>query len=202
MDFTIWAGVGLAAAVLIPLAMYLLPARTKIVLDTPTSTARAEMRLLWGLGPPIIARALPKQGNGSPLAFFNDAVRIGHALMTPRIADEAIAVVRELYAHEPRVAQMRFGLNLGDPSKNLVVQTAAQAALAAVPAALRQRIEIYKCDAPGAELHGQFELDASPAKLNGIYGQFKSSRAVREFRKRLSKKSKPEKKGPSQVRVG
>ena len=190
MDFAVWAGVGAAAALLIPLAMYLLPARTKIVVDTPTSTARAEMRLLWGLGPPIIARALPKQGNGSPLAFFNDAVRIAHALMTPRIADEAVAVVRELYEHEPRVAQVRFGLNLGDPSKNLVVQTGTQAALALLPAALRQRVEIYKCDAPGAELHGQFELDASPAKLNSIYGRFRSSRAVREFRRRLTKKAK------------
>ncbi len=201
MDFTIWAIVGAGVAVLIPLAFYFLPARSKIVIDTPTSTARAEMRLLWGLGPSVISRALPKHGNGNPLAMFNDPVRIGHALMTPGIADAAYAAVRSLYDLKPRVAQLTLGVNLGDPAKNLVVQTGVQAALAAAPAALRERVIVQKCEAAGAEFAAQFDLDVSPARLNGIYSRFKASRAAREFRRRLKRKPKPDKNSPGEVRV-
>jgi hypothetical protein len=201
MDFAIWLGVGAATALLIPVALYFLPAKTQIFVDTPTSTARAEMRLLWGFGPSVIARALPKQGNGNPLTLFSDGVRIGHALMTPGIADAAFSAIRSLYDLKARVAQVTLGVNLADPSKNLVVQTAAQAAIAAAPAALRERVTIRKSDGVGAELSGQFDLDASPAQLNAIYTRFRTSRAAREFRRRLKRKLKADKKGPSEVRV-
>ncbi|MGQ0531269.1 MAG: hypothetical protein ACT4OF_01085 [Caulobacteraceae bacterium] len=201
MDFMTWAIVGAAAAILIPLACYFLPANTTIVIDTPTSTARAEMRLFWGLGPAIIARALPKRDNGTPLARFDDAARIGHALMTPSIADAAYAAIKDLYDLKPRVVRLQLGVNLGDNAQNVVVQTAVQAALAAAPASLRERAAIAKREAPGAELSAQFELDASPARLSAIYARFRGSRAVQEFRRRLNRKQKPGKKGAREVRV-
>jgi hypothetical protein len=187
--------------VVIPLALYFLPANTKIVIDTPTSTARAEMRLLWGLGPAVIKRALPKKANGSPFAPFNDAVRIGHAMMTPGIADAAYTAIKGLYDLKPRVAQLTLGVNLGDNAQNLVVQTAAQAAMAAAPAALRGRVAIAKSEAPGVELSASFDLDASPAQLSAIYALFRQSRAAQEFRRRLNRKQKPGKKGAREVRV-
>jgi hypothetical protein len=201
MDFMIWMIAGAAAAILIPLACYFLPARTKIIVDTPTSTARAEMRLLWGLGPVSIARALPKQEHGSPLALFNNVARIGHALMTPGIADAAYAVVRDLYALKPRVVRLALGVNLGDNAQNLVVQTAVQAALAAAPVALRERVTVSRIEAPGAELSGDIELSASPAQLSAIWGRFRRTRAAQEFRRRLTKKQKSGKKNAREVRV-
>lgn len=201
MDLTTWAIAGVAAAILLPLACYVLPARTKIIVDTPTSTARAEMRLLWGLGPVSIARALPKQENGSPLAVFNDVGRIAHALMTPGIADAAYGGLRSLYELKPRVMRVAVGVNLGDNAQNLVVQTAVQAALAAAPAALRERVSVSKSEAPGAELSCDIELNASPAQLSAIWGRFRRSRAVQEFRRRLTKKQKHGKKNAREVRV-
>lgn len=200
-DFMTWAIAGGAAVVLIPLAMYFLPAQTKIFIDTPTSTARAEMRLLWGMGPVVIARALPKNVQGNPLAFFNDVVRIGNALMTPGITDAAYWAVKSLYDLKPRTVRLTLSLDLGNASQNLVVQTGAQAALAVAPAALRERIVIQKATAPGAELSGDFELSVSPAQLNSIYSRFKNSRAAQEFRRRLKRKPKPEKKPTREVRV-
>jgi hypothetical protein len=201
MDWTVWAFAGGAAAVLIPLALYYLPAHTKIVIDTPTSTARAEMRLLWGLGPPIIARALPKRAHGNPLAAFNDAARIGHALMTPGIADAAYVALKSLSDLNARAVRVDLLLNFGDPSKDRVVQTAIQAALAVAPARLRESVAIAKSEAPGAELGAQIELNASPARLSSIYARFKNSRPAQEFRRRLTRRRKPGKKGASEVRV-
>lgn len=201
MDFMIWMIAGAAAAILIPLACYFLPAQTKIIIDTPTSTARAEMRLLWGLGPVSIARALPRRDHGAPLAFFNDAVRIGHALMTPGIADAAYAGIKHIYQLKPRVVELKLGVNLGDNAQNLVVQTAVQAALAAAPAALRQHVIVERIEAPGAELSGEIKVTASPAQLSAIWNRFKVSRAAKEFRRRLNKKQKPGKKDAREVRV-
>lgn len=201
MDFMVWAIAGGAAVVLIPIAFYFAPAHTTIIVDTPTSTARAEMRLLWGMGPVIIARALPSKGNGSPLAVFNDPLRIGHALMTPGIADAAGTAVRSLYALRPRVAQLRLAINLNDTAQSRVVETAVHAALALAPASLRERIVVSRGEAPGAELGAEFALSASPAQLNLIYRRFKNSRAAQEFRRRLKKKSRPDKKGARQVQV-
>lgn len=201
MDFTIWMIAGAAAAILIPLACYFLPAQTKIIIDTPTSTARAEMRLLYGLGPVSISRALPKREHGSPLALFNDATRIGHALMTPGIADAAYAGIKSLYHLKPRVVQLTLGLNLGDTARDRVVQTAVHAALAAAPAALREHVVVTRTEAPGAELSGEIKVSASPAQLSAIWGRFRGSRAAQEFRRRLTKKQKPGKKGAREVRV-
>jgi len=200
-DFTIWMIAGAAAAVLIPLACYFMPAQTKIIIDTPTSTARAEMRLLWGLGPVSIARALPKREHGSPLAVFNDSVRIGHALMTPGIADAAYAAIHSLNNLKPRLVQLTLGVNLGDAARDRVVQTAVQAALAAAPAALRERVTVVRTEAPGAELSGEIKLSASPAQLSAIWGRFRGSRAAQEFRRRLTKKQKQGKKNAREVRV-
>lgn len=200
-DFAIWMIAGAAAAILIPLACYVLPAQTKIIIDTPTSTARAEMRLLWGLGPVSIARALPKGDHGAPLAIFNDAIRIGHALMTPGIADAAYAALRSLYDLKPRVVQVTIGVNLGDNAQNVVVQTAVQAALASAPAALREQVTIKRNEAPGAELSGEIKVNASPARLAAIWNRLRGSRAAQEFRRRLIKKRKTGKKDAREVRV-
>jgi hypothetical protein len=196
MDFTVWAIAGGVAAVLIPLGCYFLPANTKIVIDTPTSTARVEMRLLWGMGPAMIARALPKKSHGSPMTLFNDAKRIGHALMTPGIADAAYGALKSIYDLKPRVAKLELRMNLGDSGQTRVVQTAAQAALAIAPVALRQHVTISQSEAPGAEISGEFEVNASPAQLSAIYNRLKGARAVQEFRRRLNRKSKPGKKTP------
>ena len=73
--------------------------------------------------------------------------------------------------------------------------------LTAAPAAFRQNVIISHLETPGAELSAQFEVMASPAKLNGIYQRLKSARATQEFRRRLTKKSKPDKRLPEvQVR--
>lgn len=200
-DFAIWMIAGAAAAILIPLACYVLPAQIKIIVDTPTSTARAEMRLLWGLGPVSIARALPKGDHGTPLAIFNDAERIGHALMTPGLADAAYAGLRSIYELKPRVVELTLGMNLSDSAQNRVVQTAVQAAFAAAPAALREKVVIVASEAPGAELSGEIKVSASPARLSSIWSRFRGSRAAQEFRRRLTKKQKSGKKGGREVRV-
>ena len=199
-DIYVWIAAA-AVAVLIPAAIYFLPAKTRIVIDTPTSTARAEMRPLWGLGAAMITRALPKASHGSPLASFNDVKRIGHALMTPGIAEAAYAAVKSLYDLKPKVAKLDLRLNLGDGAQTRVIQTAAQAALAIAPAALRQNMTVSQAEAPGAEISGEFELHASPAQLSAIYGRLKGARAVQEFRRRLNKKTKGGKKPPADVQV-
>lgn len=200
MDLLVWAP-AVAAAVLIPLAIYFLPAKTRIIIDTPTSTARAEVRPLWGLGAALITRALPKKLHGSPLPSFGDAQRVGHALITPGIIDVAYSAAKSLADLKPRVAKLELRLNLADTSRTRVVQTAVQAVLAVAPAALRQHVTVSQSEEPGAQLSGEFELHASPAQLNAIYGRLKSSRATQEFRRRLNKKTKPDKRVPEvQVR--
>jgi hypothetical protein len=199
-DIYVWIAAA-AVAVLIPAAIYFLPAKTRIVIDTPTSTARAEMRPLWGLGAALITRILPKSAHGSPLASFNDVKRIGHALMTPGIAEAAYAAVKSIYDLKPKVVKLDLRLNLGDGAQTRVVQTAAQAALAVAPVALRQSITVTQAESPGAEVSGEFDVNASPAQLSAIYNRLRSARAVQEFRRRLNKKSKGGKKPPADVQV-
>lgn len=195
MDWLVWIP-AVAAAILIPLGIYFLPAKTRILIDTPTSTARAEVRPLWGLGAALITRALPKKNHGAPLTSFQDLRRISHALMTPGIADAVYATLKSLFDLKPRVAKFDLRMNLADTSHTRVVQTAVQAVLAIAPAALRQSVSVSQSEALGAEISAEFELMASPAQLNSIYGKLKSSRAAREFRRRLNRKLKPDKRLP------
>lgn len=201
MDWMMWAALAGAGAVLIGVALWMAPARTTIVIDTAASTARADLKLLWGLGPSLTSRALPKASVGNPLALFNDARRIGYALMTPGIADATYVALRRLFALKPKVGRFDLALNLLDSAQNLVVQTAGQAALASAPAAIRENVGLSKCDAPGAEVTAKFEVSASPMQLAAIYGQFRNSRPAREFRRRLKRKPKTEKKPPREVRT-
>ena len=46
-----------------------------------------------------------------------------------------------------------------------------------------------------------FELYASPMQINSIWNDLKNSRSAREFRKRLKRKPKPQKKAPKEVRA-
>ena len=198
-DLIVWALALSGALIGIIAALMCAPAKTSILIDTAGSTARAEMRVLWGLGPLFTARALPREAAGNPLGLFNDPVRIGHALMTPGIADAAFEAVRRLYALKPAVTRIDVGVNLADTAQNTVVQTAAQAALAAAPAALRERVRVQKCEAPGAEMSAGFELYAAPVELLSIWREFKNSRSAREFRRRLKRKPKPQKRAPREV---
>jgi hypothetical protein len=159
------------------------------------------MRLLWGLGPKFTGRALPREKAGTPLALFNDPVRIGYALMTPGIAEAAYGAVRRIYELQPSLTRVDVGANLSDTAQNTVVQTAVHAALAAAPAALRERVRLYRCDAPGAEIAMSFELYASPLQINSIWNDFRNSRSAREFRKRMKRKPKPQRKAPKEVRA-
>jgi hypothetical protein len=182
-------------------ALYFAPARTTVAIDTAASAAQAEMRLLWGLGPLVRAHALPKAELGKPLAAFHDTARIGHALMTPGIADVSYRALRKLVGLKPRLASLQISLNLADPAQNLVVQTAAQAAMAAAPASMRDTVTISKGETPGAELVGRFDVTASPAKLASIYAELKRSEPAREFRRRLKRKPKAVKRPPSEIRT-
>ncbi len=195
MDYLVWTP-AVAAAVLIPLGIYFLPARTRIVIDTPTSTARAEMRPLWGIGAAMITRALPKKTHGAPLASFQDVRRIGHALMTPGIADAVYAAMKSLYELKPRIGKFDLRMNLADTSHTRVVQTAVQAVLAIAPASIRQGVTVSQSENIGAEISSEFELMASPAQLNAIYGKLKGARAAQEFRRRLNRKLKPDRRLP------
>lgn len=181
------------------IAFFFAPAHTNIIVDTSGSTARADLKTMWGMGPNISVRALPRSGAGSPLATFNDPVRIGHALMTPGLADAMYEAIRRLFQFKPKVAQVELRMNLADPAQTRVVETGVHAPLAAAPAAIRQAVAISKCEAPGAEFAARFELYASPMQLNGIYSDLKRSRAVREFQRRLKRKIKPSKKAPKEV---
>lgn len=196
-----WALGAVAALIGILAAMLWMPAKTSILFDTAGSTARAEMRLLGGMGPAYTWRALPKEGGGTPLARFHDPARIGYAMMTPGIAEAAFDAVRRVYDLDPAVSRVDVGFNLADTSQNMVVQTAVQAAIAGAPAALRERVRLYKCEALGAELSAAFEVFASPMTLNGIWNEFKNSGSAREFRKRLKRKPKAQKKAPKEVRA-
>lgn len=198
----VWGAVAVGVIVVLLLALRFAPARTNIIVDTAASTARADMTLLWGLGPTLVTRALPKGEAGGPLAMFNDPQRIGNALMTPGIADAAIGAYQRLYQLKPQRSRFELGLNLGDSAQNLVVQTSVEAVLASAPHALRQTVTIQKCGAPGAELAVRVELSAAPATLDRIYSDFRRSRAVREFRRRLKQRVKPKSsKAPREVRA-
>src|SRR5690606_12066709 len=105
----------------------------------------ADIKLLWGLGPRLIARALPRESAGAPLAVFNDAARIGHALMTPGLADVSLDAIVRLFALKPRVAKVELAVNTGDYAKDLVIQTAVQAAVALAPAVVREKVAFSKC---------------------------------------------------------
>jgi hypothetical protein len=203
VDVTILAA--LAGAVVLVLAivgaLFYAPARTSILIDTRGAIARADMKLLWGVGPAWTLRALPKELAGNPLAAFYDPARVGYALMTPGIADTTYAALRRLFAHNPSHARFDLGVNLADAAQARVVETAIQAVLASAPANVRQAIAITKCETPGAELVSRFDLNISPTALNGIYGRFKKSRAVKEFHKRLKRKPKANRKAPREVRA-
>ncbi|MEQ1489399.1 MAG: hypothetical protein ABL932_02505 [Terricaulis sp.] len=199
-DLYVWIAAGVLA-VLIPAAIYFLPAKARILIDTPTSTARAEVRPLWGFGAALITRALPKKTHGAPLPSFSDVGRVGHALITPGIVEVAYTAAKTLLDMKPKVAKIELRLNLADTARTRVVQTAVQAVLAAAPAAFRQSVVVSQLETPGAELSAQFEVMASPAKLSGIYSRLRNARATQEFRRRLTKKSKPDKRLPDvQVR--
>lgn len=188
-------------ALLVWAALYLLPARTTITIDTAASAGQAEMKTLWGLGPTLYLRALPKANHGNPLEVFHDATRIGNALTTPGIADVSYRALHRLYLLKPRAARLELGLNLVDAAQERVVQTAVQAPLAAAPASMRETISVTKCSTPGADLVGRYELFASPMALAAIYGEFKRTEPVREFRRRLKRKAKPSKKAPGEIRT-
>lgn len=190
--------VGVAALLL---SLFLAPAKTTILIDTPTSTARADMRLLWGIGPSIMKRYLPRRSTGTPLATFHDAARMGYALLTPGLADVTIGAVRRVFALKPRVAHVALGVNTGDYAKDLVVQTAVQAALTISPAAVRDAVTFSKCETPGAEIDAKFELYASPLQISSIWDQLRSSKPVREFTRRLRRKPKPVKKPVREVQA-
>jgi hypothetical protein len=200
-NLIVWALAFVGGVAGVFLVLMAAPAKTSILVDTAGSTARAEMRTLWGLGPKLTARALPRDAGGTPLALFNDPVRIGHALMTPGIADAVFDAVRRLYELKPHVSRITVGVNLADTAQNTVVQTAVQAAVATAPAALRERVQVQRCEAPGAELAAGFDLYGSPMQLNAIWKDLKNSRSVREFRKRLKRKPKAQKKAPKEVRA-
>jgi hypothetical protein len=200
-EIVAWALAAGGVLVVVFAALLYAPAKTSILVDTAGSTARAEMRTLWGLGPKLTGRALPREAGGNPLALFNDPVRIGYALMTPGIAEAAFDAVRRIYELKPSVTRISVGVNLADTAQNTVVQTAVHAAIASAQAALRERVQVHKCEAPGAEVAAGFELYASPMQINAIWNDLKNSRSVREFRKRLKRKYKPQKKAPKEVRA-
>lgn len=197
----IWIAAALGALIVLALALYWAPARVTILVDTPTSTARTDLKLLWGLGPKYTARALPRTQSGSPLAVFNDALRIGHALMTPGLADVAVVAISQLFENKLRSANFSLAVNTGDNAKDLVIQTAAQAAITMAPAKIGQSFTFAKAAVPGAELSAKFELMASPSRLQSIWSRLKSSKPAREFSRRLRRKPKPEKKPVREVRA-
>lgn len=201
MDLLFWAAMAAGGALLLAAAMHYLPARARIVIDTQTSTARIEMRPLWGLLPTTYARSLPQRGVSEPLAVFNDVDRIGPALMTPGLSEAAFEALNSLHALGMREGQVRLGLNLADAAQNRVVQTAAEGVLALAPAQLRACVQIGACEAPGAEVSVQAAVTASPARVLAIRDRFRTSRAGREFQKRLKRKPKPQKRPVREVRT-
>ena len=203
MDWIYWAaGAGVLALVLgFVAALHFAPARTTIVVDTLGSTARADMKTLWGVGPAWALRALPKEIAGNPMPAFADPARVGYALMTPGIADITYVTLQRLLALNPASAQFKLAFLLPDASQSRVVQTAVQGVLAAAPAPMRQAVTIVQSDTLGAEVTARFELSVAPAKLKSIYSGFANSKAVREFKKRLKRKPKVSKKAPREVQA-
>lgn len=198
---TYWVAGGVVAALAAWLAALNAPAKTTILIDTPTSTARADLRLLWGIGPTLTRRAWPRLKPGEPITMLNDAIRVGNAFLTPGIADVAAAAVQRVFELKPRVAQVSVAVNTGDYAKDLVVQTAVQAALTMTPASVRQAVTFSKCAASGAEITAKFELYASPMQLSSIWNKLRQSRPAREFVRRLMRKPKPVKKPVREVRA-
>jgi hypothetical protein len=201
MDIWIWAGAACAVLLLGGLAFVFAPARTTILVDTATSTARVEQKLLWGAGPLTYKRILPQSEQGVPMAVFYDPSHIGAALMTPGLADATYRAVQGLFAFKPGLARFELLMNLPDPAQTRVIDTAAHAAMAVAPVALRDSVVIGKCETPGAELHAKFELMATPGQINTIYNTLKESRSGREFAKRLKRKPKPQKRPVREVRA-
>jgi hypothetical protein len=187
----IWLIATVAVLVIAAATLMLAPARSTILIDTATSTARIEQKLLWGAGPMTYKRILPQSEQGVPMAVFYEPSHIGAALMTPGLADATYRAVHQLFALKPSVARFELLMNLPDPSQTRVINTAAHAATAVAPAAIRDAIVIGTCETSGAELHAKFELMATRGQLNAIYNNLKESRSGREFRKRLKKKPKP-----------
>ena len=202
MDIWIWAGVAVGLVAIVGVALMLFaPARAIILIDTATSTARIEQKLLWGFGPLTYKRILPADVQGIAMPVFHDPERIGLALMTPGLADATFRSIRDLFALKPTVARFELLLNLPDPSQTRVIETGAHAAMAVAPVAIRDAIVIGKCETPGAEVHAKFELTATPGQINAIYNALKESRPGHEFRKRLKRKPKPVRRPVREVRA-
>jgi len=204
VDWMIWAAAGGGALALIAAifaALNFAPARTTILVDTQGSTARADMKTLWGVGPAWALRALPKEIAGNPMPAFSDPARIGYALMTPGIAEITYATLQRLLALKPATAQFKLAFNLPDAAQTRVVQTAVQAVLAAAPAPMRQAVSVSTSESLGAEVSVRFELNVAPATLKSIYARFNTTKAVREFKKRLKRKPKASKRAPREVQA-
>jgi hypothetical protein len=201
MDIWIWAAVAVGLLLIAGLTLLLAPARSTILIDTATSTARVEQKLLWGFGPLTYKRILPQSEQGVPMAVFYEPSHIGAALMTPGLADATYRAVQGLFALKPSLARFELLMNLPDPAQTRVIDTAAHAAMAVAPVAVRDSVVIGKCETPGAELHAKFELMATPGQINAIYNNLKESRSGREFRKRLKRKPKPVRRPVREVRA-
>jgi hypothetical protein len=188
----LWVALAPVAAVLaVVLLGYVTPARVRVLVDTISQTARTKAQLFWGVGPIFTFETRPSSDAGHFLADFHDVTRAANALMTPGIADETVRAVQRIIALNPKIAHVSLIYSLGDSSKDLVVRTAVQAALAVAPERVRSSFELSKREQPGADFAAKFEFFASPMRMLSIYGKFRNARAVREFRKRLSRDLKP-----------
>ncbi|HRK65700.1 MAG TPA: hypothetical protein PLN53_14995, partial [Terricaulis sp.] len=75
------------------------------------------------------------------------------------------------------------------------------AVLAAAPAPMRQAVSVSTSESLGAEVSVRFELNVAPATLKSIYARFNTTKAVREFKKRLKRKPKASKRAPREVQA-
>lgn len=198
-DTVLWVAYGAGGVVFLFILAWIVPARLSVMIDSTTAVAQTELRLFWGLGPKLSYQATREKERPDLVQMFADAPRIGNALMTPGIVDVTLNAVKQIFQLKPRVANLALSVNLGDSSKDLVMQTAVQGALALAPENLRRAVTFAKNEHPGAELIARFDAMASPLRVRSIYDRLRKSRPVREFRQRLRKKQKTRGKPPKEA---
>ena len=194
-----WLAVAAAGVLLLILLSFVLPARVAVTVDTQTANAQADLRLLMGLGPKLTFRATRERDAAGLVQIFSDTTRIGYALMTPGIVDVCVKAARDLFDLKPRVGNVALGLNLNDRAMDVVVQTAARTALELSPEMVRRNVSVSKSETPGVELVARFDLNASPLRMQSIYDRLRNSVSAKEFRRRLKRKPKPQKRPPREA---
>ena len=171
-----------------PTAALLLPARSRIEVDTGRGLARVRTRPLWGVAPEIdLFSHNVNDRKANLLQRWRDTPRLLHALLhAPKLVGPTRRLLTDLYALKPAVSRFHVIANAVHPTANLAIELAGQ-----LPDAMRRGVEISRRDGLGLDVVAHFDLRSSPLALMIVLNRYSHAPAVLEFLRRLRGKPKP-----------